>query len=172
MLYLLDANVLIDANRDYYPINSVPEFWEWLVQMGENGVVKMPIEVYEEINEGNKKKEKENALIKWAKDPITESALLFDEEVDAELVSKVIDVGYASNLTDDEVEKIGRDPFLIAYALVSPKDRCVVTTEVSKPKRLRANRHIPDICNDFKISCCNTFKFLKDLGFSTNWKTT
>ena len=27
MLYLLDANVLIDASRYYYPIQRVPEFW-------------------------------------------------------------------------------------------------------------------------------------------------
>ena len=38
MLYLLDSNVLIDANRDYYPIERVPEFWDWLVAMGELGV--------------------------------------------------------------------------------------------------------------------------------------
>ena len=49
MLYLLDANVPIDANRDYYPIERVPEFWEWLVEMGELGRVKIPIEIYEEI---------------------------------------------------------------------------------------------------------------------------
>jgi len=34
VLYLLDACVLIDANRDYYPIARVPEFWEWLLEMG------------------------------------------------------------------------------------------------------------------------------------------
>ncbi|MCY4508918.1 MAG: DUF4411 family protein [Acidobacteria bacterium] len=31
MLYLLDANVLIDAHRDYYPLGRVPEFWDWLI---------------------------------------------------------------------------------------------------------------------------------------------
>ena len=49
VLYLLDANVLIDANRDYYPIERVPEFWDWLVEMGELGRVKIPLEIYEEI---------------------------------------------------------------------------------------------------------------------------
>lgn len=34
MLYLLDANVIIDANRDYYPLERVPEFWAWLVDCG------------------------------------------------------------------------------------------------------------------------------------------
>jgi len=53
--------------------------------------------------------------------------------VDIPLVSKVTDEGYAPDLTDDEVEKIGRDPFLIAYALAAVGERCIVTTEVSKP---------------------------------------
>ncbi|MGR3318439.1 MAG: DUF4411 family protein [Candidatus Anammoxibacter sp.] len=51
MLYLLDANTLIDAKRDYYPIGQVPEFWEWLVYCGQQGDVKIPIEVYEEFSD-------------------------------------------------------------------------------------------------------------------------
>ena len=34
MLYLLDASVLITAYNSYYPIDRVPEYWEWLVHMG------------------------------------------------------------------------------------------------------------------------------------------
>lgn len=166
MIYLLDANVLIDANRDYYPIASVPEFWEWLVCKGNEGHVKIPIEVYEEIKEGT------DGLAIWAKRDETETALLFDEQVDVSLVSRVTDEGYADDLTEDEVEEIGRDPFLIAYALASIRDRYIVTTEVSKPSRQRANRHVPDVCDDFGISHCNTFKFVKDMRFSTNWKDT
>ncbi|MDE0019943.1 MAG: DUF4411 family protein [Candidatus Poribacteria bacterium] len=33
MQYLLDANVLIDAKRDYYPMTRVPDFWEWLLEL-------------------------------------------------------------------------------------------------------------------------------------------
>lgn len=35
------------------------------------------------------------------------------------------------------------------YALVSSDDRCVVTTERHRPSKKRANRKIPDVCNDF-----------------------
>ena len=45
LLYLLDTNVLIDANRDFYPIHRVPEFWAWLVYMGKQCKVKIPQEV-------------------------------------------------------------------------------------------------------------------------------
>ena len=52
MLYLLDANVLIDANRDYYPLGRVPEFWEWLVDRASRHQVKIPLDMYEEILAG------------------------------------------------------------------------------------------------------------------------
>ena len=127
MLYLIDANVLIDANRDYYPTDRVPEFWDWLVAMGRRGRVKVPLEIYEEIIAGN------DALVDWLKD--NKNAMLLDESVSADLVANVVDRGYANDLTDDELEKMGRDPFLIAYALADLGRRCIVTTEASRPNR-------------------------------------
>lgn len=165
MLYLLDANVLIDANRDYYPITRVPEFWVWLAHIASEGHVKIPLEVYEEIKDGK------DELGKWAREDAVKAALLLDEEADVSLVSRVTDEGYASDLTDDEVEKLGRDPFLIAYALAAPGERSLVTTEASKPGRRRANRHVPDVCNDFGVPCCDTFEFVRALNFSTSWRS-
>ena len=162
---MLDANVLIDANRDYYPIERVPEFWEWLEDAGENGNVKIPLEVYEEISDGK------DELANWAKQEQIKTALLFQEEVDVSLVSYATDQGYASDLSDEEIVKIGRDPFLIAYALKDKRSRCLVTTEVSKPSRLRANRHLPDVCADLEVRCYNTFEFVRALNFSTRWNS-
>lgn len=171
MLYLLDANVLIDANRDYYSISRVPEFWDWLVELGRNGTVKIPIEVYEEIKEGKIKDGKNvDLLALWAREDNNRDALLFQEECVVDLVSKVINEGYAPDLTDNEVEQIGRDPFLIAYCLVSTAERCIVTTEVSKPKKQRANRHLPDVCDQFGVLHCNTYEFIRNLDFKTKWK--
>ena len=162
MLYLLDANVLIDANRDYYAFDRVPEFWEWLEDQGIQDRVKIPLEVYEEIKQGN------DDLASWAKRAEVKQALLLEEEADADLVSEVVERGYAPDLTDDEIQKLGRDPFLIAYALDS--ERCVVTTEASKPKRQRANRHVPDVCGAFGIRTCDTFALIRDLNFRTSWR--
>ena len=165
VLYLLDANVLIDANRDYYAIDRVPEFWEWLEHQGSRGAIKIPIEVYEETRQG-----KDN-LANWAKTQEVKAALLLDEDVEVELVARVVGDGYASNLTDDEIERLGRDPFLVAYALADPGDRCVVTTEVSKPRRIRANRHVPDVCRTLGIRSCDTFAMARELDFRTSWRS-
>ncbi|MDZ7859775.1 MAG: DUF4411 family protein [Candidatus Krumholzibacteriota bacterium] len=165
MLFLLDANVLIDANRDYYSIDRVPEFWDWLEYKGNGGEVKIPIEMYEEIAEGN------DNLGNWTKRPDIERAILLDEDVEESLVEKVIKEGYASDLTDVEVEKIGRDPFLIAYGLQDIEERRIVTTEVSKLTKIRANRHIPDVCDDFGLLAINTFEFIRALNFTTSWNS-
>jgi hypothetical protein len=168
VLYLLDANVLINANRTYYSIDRVPEFWEWLVYMGGMDKVKIPIEIYEEIDK--KRPDEIDFLADWAKEVETKSALLLKDEVDVLLVASITNVGYADDLTDNEVEKLGRDPFLIAHALKDTNSRCVVTSEVSKPNKQRANRRIPDVCSMFKVPCCDTFDFVRALNFSTHWK--
>jgi hypothetical protein len=163
MIYLLDASVLITANRQYYAIDRVPEFWAWLVYMGEMGNVKIPKEIYEEFKDGK------DALSIWAKEDEVESALLLDEDVDIGMVRRVMTQGYAPDLTDDEIEKLGRDPFLIAHALAHAGNRSVVTTEVSKPKKVRANRHVPNVCDDFGVPCFNTFQLTTALDFRTDW---
>ena len=160
MLYLLDANVLIDASRDYYPFRRVPEFWDWLIDRATQGQVKIPLEIFEEILAG-----RDDDLTRWLND--NRDALLLDEDVERTLVARVTNQGYAPNLTEEEVERVGRDPFLIAYALGDPEQRTVVTTEVSKPKKQRANRHIPDVCDDLDVLHCNTYQFIEDLDFTT-----
>ena len=158
MLYLLDANALIDADRDYYPIERVPEFWDWLLDNAKAGRLKVPQEIYEEIAAGR------GSLPNWLKD--NKSVMLLDEEADPRTVRIVLGK-YADDLTEDEVEKIGKDPFLISYALAVPGLYCVVTTEGSKPSRIRANRHIPDVCADLGIRCINTFHLIQRLDFRT-----
>jgi hypothetical protein len=65
-LYLLDANTLITSNGVYYPQTMVPELWSWLLHQSQNGRIKMPIEIYEEILAG-----KEDILTGWLKKPET-----------------------------------------------------------------------------------------------------
>jgi hypothetical protein len=164
LLHLLDANVLINANRQYYPLDRVPEFWEWLLHWGAAGLVKVPTEIVEEICAGT------DDLAEWMSDLEHRAALELNEEAEVELVSRVIDEGYAPDLDDEEIEVVGRDPFLMAYALRNPGERCVVTAEVSRPARTRANRHIPDVCAQFGIQCMDGFGLVRSLNFRTAWR--
>lgn len=80
MLYLLDANVLIDANRDYYPVGRVPEFWEWLVEMGSLGRIRVPQELFEEVVLPPPPEDRPDPLVEWMNG--NRDAIMLDEEVD------------------------------------------------------------------------------------------
>ena len=168
-LYLIDANVLITANNLYYGIEAVPEYWEWLAHHSAQGNMKIPLECYEEILDGSNDAERD-LLYAWVREEQHKTAILFEEDVDTNLVQSVVTNGYAADLTDVELEQIGRDPFLIAHALRHPGNRVVVTTERSRPSAQRQNRMIPDVCRAFGIECFDPFRMYKTLGFSTQWR--
>src|SRR5687768_1406204 len=118
MLYLLDANVLITANNSYYPVDRVPEYWDWLLYLSQAGYIKMPIEIFEEVKDGPKDEERD-LLFSWIQQEENKKALILNENVNVAFVQQVVSTGYANDLTDDEVDQIGRDPFLVAYAMAS-----------------------------------------------------
>ena len=163
MRYLLDANVLIDADRDYYPLDRVPEFWSWVLHQADEDKIKVPSEMYDDVVRGR------GELVEWLKH--NKDTLVLDDEADPAIVRQVVSEGYAPDLTEDEVERIGSDPFIVAYALGFDNEVTVVTTEVSKPSRQRANRHLPDVCADFHVPCINTFDLVQALDFSTDWES-
>ena len=158
MIYLLDANVLITASNKYYLINRIPEFWEWLLYQANAGNVKMPREIIEEVLEGRKK---DDLLLDWMKD--NKDILLLNEDVDPILFRQVVEEGYAPDLNDSEVEGLGKDPFLVAYALAE-SNRSVVTTEVSAPAKTRQNRKLPNVCETFSVGRTGPYRVFEPGG--------
>jgi hypothetical protein len=159
VLYLLDANVVIRAHEDYYPINRIPQFWVWLANLGSNGNVKVPYEIYGEIAVST------GPLHDWLTDSEISKVMLLDQRTDPKHLNQVLAGGYAPDLNDSEIEEIGQDPFLIAYALAGVADTTIVTKEVSAPSKQRANRRVPDVCKTFGIRCINDFEFYRELNF-------
>lgn len=159
MLYLIDANVLITANAHYYPIDRIVPFWDWLYQQAMDGHVKMPFEIYNEVAIA------QGALTDWITDADVKKALVLDEEVDNDLFNTVLDEGYAPDLTDHEMDEIGNDPFLAAYALENKAARTVVTKEVSRPRANRAKRKVPNICDAMGVFCIDDFQLYRLLDF-------
>jgi hypothetical protein len=161
MLYLLDANALISAHQTWYGLNRVPEFWHWLHHHGAAGSLKMPAEIYAEV-EGGK-----DQLAAWMKTAETKKALLLGGDTDVDAVQHVL-ACYGDPLSDADLITIGQDPFLIAAAFGKP-GRCVVTAEVSKRTRTGARRHVPDVCDDVGVAWMHPVTFIAELDFSTDW---
>lgn len=122
-MYLIDANDLITAKNTYYPLEHIPQFWEWLIAQGDAKKIKMPREIYEEVSGGS------DDLADWIKGEDVKDSLLLDEDADPALVQQALREGYQSQdprFTDSELIKVGRDAFLVAYGLVG-NNRKVVT---------------------------------------------
>ncbi len=160
MLFLIDANVLIRAHEDYYPIDRVPQFWQWLEQEARANRIKMPLEIFNEIASSK------GPLRDWICGLEVREALVLDEEADQDLLDAVLTEGYGADLTEVDLEKIGSDAFLVAYALAE-RDRVVVTKETSRPRKTRGNRKIPDVCKTLDVECIHDFELYRRLDFST-----
>lgn len=161
MLYLLDASALITAHYTWYGQKRVPEFWHWLLHHGEAGTIKLPAEIYAEVEGGT------DDLAAWMHDAANKKALMLAEDTNFDAVQMVLSC-YGDPLTEADMITIGQDPFLIA-AGVGQADRCVVTAEVSKSSRTGARRHVPDVCNDCGVNWMSPVEFIAELDFSTDW---
>ena len=155
MLYLLDANVLIRAHEDYYPLDRIPQFWDWLAAEATEGHVKMPFEIYSEIATAT------GPLKDWITSSNVKNRLVLAQNVDRALLNKVLDTAYAPDLTEVELDEAGCDPFLVAYGLMRPC-RAIVTKEISKPTKERGRRKLPDACGIMRIDSMTDFRFYKD----------
>jgi hypothetical protein len=125
----------------------------------------MPREIIDEIKGGDS-----DIHAKWVHHKTNKPHIVLPEDFDAGILHQVVSDGYAEDLSDLEIEKIGKDPFLIAYAMKDIRNRVVVTNETPKPSKTRANRKVPDVCSKFGVQCCNVYQLLRDLDFSTDWK--
>lgn len=132
-----------------------------MIHHGDVGTVKMPTEIYAEVEGGN------DELANWMRDAETKRSLLLAETSDPARVQAVL-ARYGDPLTEADLITIGQDPFLIAAAL-GHGDRRVVTAEVSKANRVGANRHVPDVCMDCGVSWMHPVTFIAELNFSTGW---
>ena len=133
-------------------------FWTWICDQARAGAIKMPAELHDEVREGT------DELAEWIAQPDVKDVLLLDEEVDQQIFQRVLDDGYGERLTEDEIEETGRDPFLVAYALMGGS-RTVVTKEISKPSRFRGHTKLPDACDRLSVPCITDFRLYRRLDF-------
>ena len=161
-MYLIDANVLMEAHATFYPIDRIPQFWDWLVEQGVAGLIKIPYEIHQEFDG------KRGLHVEWINDQVVKAALLLNENADPALVVRAINSGYQGQdprFNDVEHAKYGADPFLIAYALAAP-ERTVVTREVSKRKQRLGNSKLPDACDDCGVEWITDFELYRRLNFN------
>lgn len=155
MIYLLDANTLIEAKNRYYSMTICPGYWSWILQSHGQGVIASIETVGQELQQGN------DDLAKWAKlhqylfwqvsDDATQSAF---SEVAAHVANT------AAQMKAGAVEEFlsGADPWLIAKAMTTPD--CVLVTHEQLNPQVKRKFIIPNLCQHFGVTWVDTFQAL------------
>jgi len=92
------------------------------------------VEILDEVLAGTKK---EDPLLAWMTD--YKDVLRLE---DPTIVNEVVTEGYAPDLTDDDLEEIGRHPFVIAYALTRPNEYPTYAIRSAYPTRTPSKEEI------------------------------
>jgi len=158
-VYVLDANVFIEAARRYYAFDIAPKFWDSLIQHAANGVIESIDRILElELNKGK------DELAEWANGDFTHAFHSTNEHDVIESYARVMTwVQDQSQYTDAAKAEFANEPdgWLVAYAMA--KGRIVVTHEVPAPDA-KCRVPIPNVCEAFDVNYVDTFKMLRDLG--------
>ena len=64
-LYLIDANVIIDASEKYFATKCLSQYLDWLSVKVNQGTVKMPKKIYDEVQKSDGSPEANQILFTW-----------------------------------------------------------------------------------------------------------
>ncbi|MEM8823863.1 MAG: DUF4411 family protein [Pseudomonadota bacterium] len=158
-MYVVDANVFIQAANSYYAFDLVPKFWDWV----ENQV---GVELFTVDPVKDEVLKQDGQLADWFRSMDDPNWVLAVDDEATQLQMPVIS-GHCieNNYKQAGIAKFlaGADPWVIAKAKVS--DWIVVTQEIAQPET-RKRVKIPDVCNSLNVENILVFDMLRKLGFS------
>lgn len=156
MVYLLDADVFIQAKNTYYRFEFCPAFWDWIKRAHDRGAVYSVRKVRDQLLEGR------DELSTWAME-LPSSFFWEPGQVAKNGISRVgtwVDqADYDQHAKDKFIQDA--DHYLVGTALA---EGCtVVTHEVPSPGG-RKKIKIPDVCAEFEVKCITMFDLLQKEG--------
>jgi hypothetical protein len=155
-MYILDANVFIQAHRAHYGLDFAPGFWDWLDREHQLGVLASVDSVKRELDTGK------DALTTWE-----QSRAVMFLQMDPETVASLAQLAswavlparaYAQAAVADFLSSA--DYQLVAYA--HAHKHTAVTHEKAANPGAKKKIKIPDACNALNVPFVDPFKMLRD----------
>lgn len=157
-MYLLDANVFITAKNNYYGVDFVPGFWEWIAEDYLANDLRSIAAVRDELLA------QDDALTAWARRMPQDFWL---EELDTDVASLRAIASWTMT-GDPRFMQQARTDFLATadYRLVAKANAggyVVITHEVPQPEGKKRIK-IPDVCAAFGVEQREPFALFRELG--------
>ena len=158
--FLVDANVLISAHRLYYAFDLCPGFWASILEGCAKQRIFSTSRVQAELIAGG------DVLAQWIARELPAAFFVSDSSgaVAAEFAPMMTWVAGRDFLPAARAKFASdTDGWLVAVAKAG--NYCVVTHEKLQVG-VKARVKIPNVCEEFGVSYCNTFEMLRELGCS------
>ena len=155
--YIIDANILILSNRQLYPFDIMPSFWDQLIEKGAEKTVlidKIKSEIYRGGDELAQwlRENQENFIEKDMNDPEVIAAY-------TRIIQSVTDNSQYTQAAKDEFAEVA-DSWLCAHALAH--DYVIITQEKRSPES-KKRVLIPNVCEEFGIEYIDLLTFLREI---------
>lgn len=157
-IYILDANVFIQAARMHYAFDLVPTFWQALIVQASQGRVRSIDRVRDEILRGN------DELAEWVKSQFNDSFLSTDDDDIFTSYREIIAwAEHQTQFTPAAKAEFARvaDGWLVACARARGG---VVVTHEKFQAGTRNRVLIPNVCRAFGVPAIDTFAMMRTLG--------
>ena len=162
-MFLLDANVFIEAKNRYYGFDLAPGFWEWLDAAADAGAIGSVRAVGEELARGG------DELADWAR---AHPAAF--HEPDTAVAAKLSEVALWVNRQDYTPAAVGEFLSVADYQLIAhaaAHGHTVVTHEQPQAGA-RKRVLIPNACVALGVDYCNTFAMLRSHSVQIDLRVT
>lgn len=157
--FVLDANVFIQAKKEYYSFELCPGFWKALLNAHEQGAVCSIDQVRDEIVA------KEDRLKVWAADDVPKTFFKKTADIKVVRVYQSMSAWVQSQSQFTPAAKMEfatvADGWVVAFA--KAYGHVVVTHEVYAPD-VQKKVPMPNVCLAFDVETLNTFQMLDELG--------
>ena len=156
-VWLLDANVFIEAHKRYYAFDICPGFWKCLAYYHNQGKL-MSIDWVKTEIDANK-----DALSNWVGTSALKGFFHSSNEPTTQgHYSTIIEWVSSEDFKTEAKSEFaaGADGWLVAYA--KTHDMILVTDEKPNPN-IKRRVPIPNVCQQFNIPYINTFSMLRKL---------
>lgn len=157
-IYILDANVFIEAYQRYYAFDLVPSFWDALIKLAKADRIRSIDRVKQEINKGD------DQLKRWVNNHFSEWFMSTDDSEVFNSYQQIINWAFNHNQFKDYAKKEFAsiaDSWLVAYAKTY---NCVVVTHEQFNGDIKKKIPIPNVCEEFDIPYIDTFGMLRRLN--------
>lgn len=151
-MYLLDANVLINAKNTYYPFDLVPGFWSWVEQQARDGRLYSIIQVKAELSR------QDDQLARWIR-TLPPGFWLKDTPASAIALGELAPWAQSGHYSPTAVQTFFQSADYRLAAQAKATGYTVVTNETAEPRRTREIK-LPDACVAIAAHVTNPFAWM------------